>query len=152
MRQINSLPRTLKGTSRSYRKTLRSLGCVSFPKQGAFHVRAKGQGVIPPEDVAKSALVTDLKFVSGPAPETPKQSPRVTSPIFDLSVPFKMPDVFRRIVREGPDKRRTEYKPVKNPKSGESYFVKREVSGKMKWVERTLDAIIAEAEESAIAV
>lgn len=106
---------TLKGQTRKLRKTLRKLGRTDFPKQGAFHLTF--DGVSYDHHALSLDELSSAQYAPGPLPKTePPKPPRV---------------LHERKVRVGKDKRRVEYRPVKNPVAGQTYFVK---EGK-RWVE-----------------
>ncbi len=126
---------TIKGITRRYRKNLTLAGRRDFPKQGAFHCRESGN-VVKPQDVFPVA--GKLSYKGGPAPLVSwKPKPSTVQPVPNLPA-LNIEPVFKKIVREPKtegDKRRTDYKPIRNPKAGETVYVKREVAGKQKWVE-----------------
>lgn len=145
--------KSVKGISRAYRKALRAIGC-KFPLTGPIHVRADNYGVVEPQNVAVMALCSNLNVYAEPAPAVVwrKKAPPVpkqSEP--DLTVPFAMPEVFKRVERVSPTdgRKRVDYRKVANPKAGQSYYVKREVAGKAKWVELPLAKIVEQSEVSA---
>jgi hypothetical protein len=144
----------VKGNTRRYRKVLHRLG-INFPHKGEFHVVVDHSGkAIPPHELA-GAIVggVNYRLVWGKMPTPPKPvseyAPIPSDSIFADSPDFwEPPTVFKRIVREPKregDKRRIDYRPIKNPKPGQSCYVKIQLdNGKSKWVETTFGANLAE--------
>lgn len=150
---------TIKGTTRRYRKALRKIGMRNFPLSGVFHCREDGSP-IKPEAVTNRCTMKDgpaplvtwkrkvelmpelmpiLEMDYTPSEEF--QSQDRTHRVIDappLLPALNVEPVFRRQesigVYNGKEKTRINYRPVRNPKAGECYYVKRDVDGKPKWV------------------
>ena len=146
--------KSIKGQTRAFRKACRKHGMV-FPKHGAFHVTQEDGIAVRPDHLYKFS-VDDLTVVSGPGPSVQEAAPVAVQ---HEPLPFVKPDsvalpeVFRKVVSEGMcngvAKKRTNYRPVKNPKSGENYHIKTEVNGKGKWVEVTYSDLLKKNEAAA---
>lgn len=152
------MQQTIKGITRSYRKSLRAIGRRDFPKFGPFHVRDEAKQIVKPSDVGN---LNAVYYSSGPAPLV-SWKPAVniadeshgTATLNTVSrrIVLDLPalgiePVFRRVVSDGicngKPRTRTNYRPLKNPKAGSMVWVKREVSGKLKWVEVAYDDLLA---------
>lgn len=135
------MQRSIKSVSRQYRKACRSVG-IAFPKRGAFHIVSNGKTLSP--DAIKPGV--QAVIFHGPAPvivNTPdpiKPDPTEGAPILPS---LNLPPLFRRTekVSETTGKKTVRYTAVKNPKSGETYWVKPE--GSRNYVKTTLDALLA---------
>jgi hypothetical protein len=144
---MTQIIRSLKSLTRQYRKACRRCG-IRFPLTGAFYiVNSRGLPVRPDEVWADGKAV-----VTGTHREPPPEHPQPmtglhipgcgTVPISrarldayaeqDQPDPtpatngFRMPACFRRHASVSPTDGRTKvsYKPVKNPKAGETYYAK----------------------------
>ena len=158
-----TIRRSIKGMSRAYRRVLRELRINTFPLRGAFHVRTAEGRLLQPENVIAEALVTDIVLVSGPAPVASTSpvlrrlddnyygdgagvegrdplAPTATEAPDNLPA---LPEMFSRSERVGSDgKKRIDYRKVKNPKPSLSYWVKRAVNGKSRYVELSFAKIV----------
>ena len=138
--------RNSKSISRQYRKTLGRLGVKGVPYKGAFHVVDEYEQHVAPENVERQIQSRrPWRIVKGPLPysmpvhpDLSKRQPYAPIPADSIfSDVEQLPTVFKRIVRECTDKRRTDYRPVKNPKPNQVCYVKAIVGGKCRWVETT---------------
>ncbi len=135
---------TLKGKTRRIRKALRKAGYRGFPIVGAFHVTINGKP-IRTEDIKPGLKLT---YTPGPAPEyvAPME------PALTLTVPADLPalpKLYKKVekISATTGKKRTEYKEVANPKSGETYWMKPE--GKTRYVEVNYSKLLADLDNLA---
>lgn len=130
---------SVKGITRQYRKTLKFAG-IKFPLRGAFHVRIRGGAILPPNDVL---LHPDTQIVPGPAPDVVTSEPEAIL-LTPADLP-PLPDMYTRRERVSPTdgKKRIDYTLVRNPKSGQRYFVKESLpNGRTKYVEADFTKIV----------
>ena len=116
--QFNVLPRSVKSVSRAYRKALRRLA-LSFPFVGAFYVARAGR-IVNPENIRVGDTIVMGRLPNRAALPTP-----VSEDDAPLLLPPLSVTLYKQYVRVGGDgKKRTEYRPVKNPKGGVAYYVR----------------------------
>lgn len=134
-----------KGISRQFRKALASVG-KPFPLHGAFHVVDKDGIVVPPNRISER-VSENLTVHAGPismmeqfvavntyidklvGPPTHFNSPLPPALKSEAKLPNSecvqvLPVVYKRVVRVGDYGKRTDYRMVKNPKAGQTYFYK----------------------------
>lgn len=132
----NLINRSVKGVSRQYRKALRKIGLRNFPLSGAFHCRENRITILPDAVTIRSTVK------AGPAPLTiwkPKPSAKPAIQPAPVCPALTVEPVFRRVeslgMHAGKERKRTNYRPLRNPKAGQQVWIKRIEAGKPKWIE-----------------
>ncbi len=152
-----NISKSVKGVSREYRKAMRLAG-MTFPLSGAFHVKIRGGSVLAPQDIL---LHPDTEVVGGPAPVHRVPAPQrigyfgeEADPCRPLCVPDDLPalpTMYRKRTSQytranGTTGTRSNYSEVRNPKPGETYFVRQPLAnGKYKYVEKSFSKIVEAA-------
>lgn len=141
--------KTLKGKTRAFRKALRRNGYRGFPIVGAFHAALNGRAILA-SDIKPGLLLT---YVSGPAPEYVAP----LEPVLTLAVPDNLPalpTVYKRTekVNATTGKVRAEYKEAKNPKAGDTVYLKTTTDGgRVRYVEVDFSKLLADLDEQRLA-
>lgn len=149
--------RSIKSMTRQYRKSLNRIGVKDLPHRGAFHLTTDKGRVIRPENAA-AEVVGGINYrvnLGGIPVGQDDWKTRVYAPIPEDSIfadvapdYWTPPTVYKKIVREPKregDKRRIDYREVKNPKPGQECYVKLlKGDGKYKWTLTTFGANLAE--------